>query len=113
MLKTKHFYRKEISKKKYLASAEIIVTYLRHDDISIQEVDLTDYEIYNEVEKIVKQYELDISDAFQLATLKAGFPSVLEGESKTILITGDKDLEKAARMEGFRTWNILDESEPK
>ncbi len=112
VLKTMHFYREEISNNEYLISTENLVAYLRNKSISIEDSDFTNYTIYNEVEKISKQYELDIADAFQLATLKIGFPSNLEGESKTILITADKDLSKAARNENIKAWYIIDEPAP-
>jgi len=73
---------------------------------------LTDYKIYNEVEKISNQYGLDIADAFQLVTLKIGFPSNFGGNSKTILITADKDLSEAARNENIKAWYIIDEPAP-
>ena len=112
VLKTKHFYRSEISNKKYLASTDILITHLRQKSISIQDVDLTDYAIYSEIEETSKKHGLDIADAFQLVTLKAGFPSAFDGESKTMLITGDKRLAGAARDENLRVWDLINEPIP-
>ncbi|MBU2591478.1 MAG: PIN domain-containing protein, partial [Nitrospinae bacterium] len=92
VLKRKHFFRKLISNKAYLANTDKLVAHLRSKKISIKDVDLADREIYSEIEEICKNYKLDIADAFQLVTLKAGFPSSFDGESKTMLITADKDL---------------------
>ena len=103
---------KSISNKKYLASTDILITHLRQKSISIQDVDLTDYAIYSEIEKTSKKHGLDIADAFQLVTLKAGFPSAFDGESKTMLITGDKRLAGAARDENLRVWDIINEPIP-
>lgn len=92
-------------------SIEILVTHLKQK-ISIQEVNLTDLKIYHQVEDAVKKHTLDFADAIQLITLKVGFPSVFEGESKTIFITADNNLAKAAENESLRVWNIMKEPSP-
>jgi predicted nucleic acid-binding protein len=115
VLKRKRFSKKnsdKISEEKYLASTEILVTYLRHNDISIHDVNLTDNKIYSEIEETAKKHSLDIADAFQLVTLKFGFPSVFGGESKTIFITADRTLADAARNENLRVWYIIEEPAP-
>ncbi len=111
ILKVEHFHRKNISKKKYLASVEVLVSYLKQK-ISIQEVNIADRQIYSKIEDTVKKHLLDFADAIQLVTLTTGFPSVFEGESKTIFITGDKKLAIAATNEKIRVWNIVKEPCP-
>jgi len=113
VLKVKHYYRKEITQEVYLAGSEELVAHLRNGSISIEEVDITQISTFNEVEKISKLHSLDLADAFQIVTLKKGFPSSLEGDSKTILITGDKKLAKAARKERLRAWDCIIESTPR
>jgi hypothetical protein len=44
--------------------------------------------------------------------MRAGFASAALGQSKPILITADKKLAKAARVEGLRVWDVLNEPEP-
>jgi len=61
---------------------------------------------------MVEKTTLDLSDAFQILSVKQGFYSVLDGDSKTILITGDKKLSKAAKKEGLRVWYFLGEPVP-
>ena len=68
--------------------------------------------VFFEAHKIAEQHRLDLSDAFQLLSMKAGFASVRYGQSKPILITADKKLAKAARAESLRVWDVLNESEP-
>jgi predicted nucleic acid-binding protein len=112
VLKVKHFYRKEISKEKYLSASEELVAYLRNESISVEEVNITEISIFNEVEKISKSFSIDLADAFQIITMKKGFPSSLEGDSRTILITGDSDLAKAAIKVGLRVWDCMNEENP-
>jgi hypothetical protein len=38
--------------------------------------------------RISERHDLDLSDAFQIVSLKEGFFSVLSGESQTVLVTG-------------------------
>lgn len=85
---------------------------MRNGTISFEEVDITQFSTFNEVEKISKSYSLDLADAFQIVTMKKGFPAILQGDSKTIFITGDKDLANAARSENLRVWNCMSEEEP-
>jgi len=111
VLKTKYLYRKELSEKKYLNSIEILVSYL-NQKISIQEVNISDLQIFSQVEDAVKKHTLDFADAIQLVTLRVGYPSVFEGESKTVFITGDKKLAEAAKTEKLRVWYIIKEPCP-
>jgi len=100
ILKVEHFYRKNISEKKYLASLEVLVSYLKQK-ISIQEVNITDPQIYSQIEDTIKKHSLDFADAIQLVTLTAGFPLVFEGESKTIFITGIKNWPRPLKVRKF------------
>jgi rRNA-processing protein FCF1 len=53
-----------------------------------------------------------LSDALQLLSVKHGRFCKLAKESKTILITSDKALAKAAKSEDLRVWNCEKKSEP-
>jgi hypothetical protein len=61
---------------------------------------------------MVGKYQLDLSDAFQILSVKIGFAAHLSGGSQTILVTADKKLAKAARAEGLRVWSVLEEPTP-
>ncbi|MCF6226287.1 MAG: type II toxin-antitoxin system VapC family toxin [Xanthomonadales bacterium] len=104
--------KEDFTKEQYLFASEGLVAYIRNGSISIEEVDITKLEVFNEVEKIVEKYSIDLADAFQIVALKNGFPSSLSGDSKTILITADGELAEAAKSEGLRVWNCLGESAP-
>jgi len=113
VLKRKYLSNKEgLTKEEYLAASDDMVSRIRNDNITIEEVDITQPAIFNEVEKIVEKYSIDLADAFQIVTLKRGFPSSLTEDSETILITADKGLARAAQSEGLRVWDCLRKPAP-
>jgi hypothetical protein len=68
--------------------------------------------VFFEAHRVGEKYGLDLSDAFQLLSMKAGFGAVAHGQSRPLLITADKNLAKAARTENLRVWDVLNEHEP-
>jgi predicted nucleic acid-binding protein len=68
--------------------------------------------VFFDVQKMIDKYQLDLSDAFQILSVKKGFGACLSGESQTILVTADEKLAKAAKAEGLRVWSILEEPAP-
>lgn len=111
VLKKRIFLEEKDSVEYYNLCYELIA-YLRHGNITIDDAELFGLSTYNEVEKTAKKYDLDISDAFQIVSLKKSIISKLGGESRGILITGDSQLAKAAREESLRAWDIMKEDEP-
>jgi predicted nucleic acid-binding protein len=112
VLKVKWLYRKEITKKQYLAASNDLMASFAYESIGIDEIEIKDREVFREVERLIQSYSLDISDAFQIYTLKKGFFSVLAGDSKPILVTGDSKLADATRQEGLRVWDCMTEPAP-
>lgn len=114
VLKVKYFRRKEIDQEAYFAASEILT---RGTDalgwLEIEEIKISDSNVFHEVEQLCKKHSLDFSDGLQIYTLKKGLFSVLPGDSTPILITADDALAEAAKCEGGRVWHILKESEPK
>ena len=60
----------------------------------------------------MERTDLDLSDAFQLLSVKFGYFSSLVGESSTVLVTSDKGLAKEARGIGIRVWSVMEEKAP-
>jgi len=89
-----------------------LIAYLRNKRIIIEEVDITQIDVFNEVERIVEKYSIDLADALQLVTLKRGISAKLTGDSKPILLTADAGLESSAKSEDLRVWNCLKKSAP-
>ena len=112
VLKVKWLYRKEITQEQYLAVMNDLMACFAYESIGIDDTEIKDREVFKEVEKLAERYSLDISDAFQIYTLKTGFFSVLRGDSEPILITADSKLAEATRKEGLRVWDCMAEPAP-
>ncbi len=101
-----------ISESVYLTALEDLVSMVRDETISIEEANIFNREIFDEVEQLCSKYRLDAIDTFQLVTILRGFPSIMDEESSTILITADKKLARAARQENLKAWYCMKESDP-
>jgi len=111
VLKAKHKH-KHISAEQYLAACEELIAELRNETLVIEDIGLMERRVFDEVEILCGKYGLDLSDAFQLLTLRSGQLSSLEGDSRPILVTADKKLATAARSEGLRAWDCMHEPAP-
>lgn len=69
-------------------------------------------EVADEAERLIKAHKIDFLDAFQLVTILHGPFQVLGPNSKSILITADEGLAKAARAENVRVWQCRTEPAP-
>lgn len=104
--------RSELTQSNYLAACDELMAYIRANQLQIEDVGIANSETFLEVEDLAKKHQLDVSDAYQLVTLRKGFFSQFDGDSKPILITADDALATAARKEGIRVWDCLRESAP-
>ena len=111
-LKTK-WKRGESTKLIYLNRCYDLLSYVRNKRISLDsDFDLADFEIFSQVEAIVEKYDIDISDALQVVTIKHGRFKGLAQESQTVFVSADNDLLKAAKLEGLRVWDLLHDDPP-
>jgi predicted nucleic acid-binding protein len=106
------YVRKDISHETYLRVCHRFMMDITNRNIAIEEISITTQPVHQCVEKYAESYGLDISDAFQLYTLKESFVKSFGGDSKTILITADEALAEAARKENLRVWDCLREDPP-
>ena len=111
VLKSK-FLRKLLLQEDYLAACEELTACIRNGEIKIEDIGISDRSVFDQVEDIAREYTLDISDAFQIVTLKIGIFSLLKIDYKPIMITADKALAKAAINEGLMVWDCLSEPSP-
>jgi predicted nucleic acid-binding protein len=113
VLKVKWLYRKEITRDEYLqASFHLLAWYGAASD-GINDLDFTSTATFSDTKRLVEKTSLDLSDAFQILSVKFGYFSRLIGDSKTVLVTGDKNLALAARAEGLCAWYFIEEPEPR
>jgi len=109
VLKAKCFYRKEIERETYFDACDHLMSLVSENDLSIDEISISDIKVFAEVERLCNKYSIDVSDSFQIYTLKHG---LLSFTGETILITADKDLAQAIRKEGLKAWDCMNEPEP-
>jgi predicted nucleic acid-binding protein len=110
-------YKKgEIGYQEYLQACEELLCMERDCSIEIYDVGISDRHAFDQAERMILAYEnsrkrrLDLSDAFQLVTLKMAFPT-LENSSK-LLITADCYLARVAEAEGLAVWNVMTDDPP-
>ncbi len=113
VLKSKWIHRKQLSKSQYLEASFRLVAWYRLNTKHVTDLELSDPVIFNKTRELAELYSLDISDAFQLLTVKKGDFSSFINDSKTLLITADKGLANAASKEGIKTWYCLNNEIPK
>ncbi len=94
---------------KYLQDfrVKIVGCNLRQDEVPILSPIVS-----TETERLIRRYNLDFVDCFQIVTLRHGKYRVLGPNSQSILITADRDLAKAARSEGAKVWECTSEPAP-
>jgi predicted nucleic acid-binding protein len=111
-LKVKWLYRKEITKDDYLILSFSMAAWFSHVSRQIRDLDFLSPIVFRDARSIVERYGLDLSDAFQILSVKECFFSALASDSRTVLVTADKQLANAARQEGILAWYIMEEPSP-
>lgn len=101
--------RQQLTQEEYLAACEDLIARLRDGTLEIEDIGISQRQVFDEVEQLAKKQSLDISDAYQLVTLNRGALSRLKTGVQPILITADGGLACAARSEGLRAWDCLRE----
>ena len=112
LLKVCHFYRKILDVEGYKRATLDLCAWYGVVSENIPELNFLSPEVFFAAQRTAEKHKIDLSDAFQIHTVKEGFFSKLSADSRTILVSADRDLVKAARAEGLLVWSILDESPP-
>ena len=105
------YLREKISQAQYLKYVKDLIREVGNT-FEIDELDILLPAVSSEFERLVTKHKLDFVDCFQVATLKHGKYRIFDGPSKSILITADRELARAARAEGARVWECSSETAP-
>ena len=102
----------DIGADEYFAAAQDLMIEVWGGKIELDDLGLFSPIILASVETKARQYNLDLSDALQLETIKNGRNAGLAGPSASVIITADEGLERAASSDGIRVWNCRTNEHP-
>ena len=97
-----------IDQETYLSACQELCALVEDENIQIEVSTLHTREFFDDAERITKAYNIDLSDSFQLVSLKKGMMARLAISTRPVLITEDKDLRKAAKAEGLEVLGLDD-----
>ena len=100
--------RGDITREIYLNAAFGVTVWFQAASRKVKDLDLTHPPTFARAREIVERYEIDLSDAFQILSVKEGYSSPLVNESQTLLVTADRRLAEVATSEGLKAWYCLE-----
>jgi predicted nucleic acid-binding protein len=112
VLKVKWLYRKEIDESTYRQSAFRLTAWYAMTLTSTRDINFYDPVVFHRVQSLAEKYAIDLSDAFQIESVKSGYFSHLADESRTLLVTADKRLSEVAKEEGIKVWYFITDHIP-
>ena len=112
LLKVCHFYRKVLDVEAYKRATLDLCAWYGAASKNTPVLNFLSPEVFIAAQRTAEKHKIDLSDAFQIHTVKEGSFSNLRADSRTVLVSADRDLVRAARAEGLLVWSILDESPP-
>ena len=103
---------KEDTRAQYIKYVQDFIRTVIGANLQIDEVSILSPDVRSEAERLIQTHKIDFLDCFQIVTILRGRFRHLGPESKSILITADHGLARAARAEGVRVWECTTESAP-
>lgn len=111
-LKSKWKHQGQLTLDQYLAAAFELTAWFGASSRSIKDLNFADPLVFASTKALAERFSLDLSDAFQVISVKHGYFSALARDSATVLVTADVALAVAARSEGLRVWSVTTEAAP-
>lgn len=96
-----------LSTEQYHKRCVSMVSWFRVGATRINDVDLMEPPVLFRVLALSDRHDLDVSDAFQIDSLKNGCFSRFGYHNASLLITADRALAAAAACENIKVWNVL------
>ena len=112
VLKGKWKHKGQLTIEKYLDAAFQLTAWYGASSSMVKDLDFTEPTTFTQAKEIAQRNQLDLSDAFQILSVKKGYFSALVNDSSTVLVTADRELARAAKVEGLRVWNLMMEPAP-
>lgn len=106
------FLRKQIAEIQYIKYVRDFIQNIIGENLRTDEVPILSPVVFSEAERLIKTYNIDFLDCFQIVTILHGQFHVLGPNAQSILITADRKLADAARTEGAKVWECTSEPAP-
>ena len=106
------FLRGRITEDQYIKYVKDFIDGVIGANLQIDEVPILTPLVFREAERLIQKHKIDFIDCFQIVTILHGQFRFLCSDSKSILITADQALAKAARAEGARVWEVTTDPAP-
>ena len=106
------FLRRRISRDDYIRYVDRFITITVGWKLEIDELPILSPKLLEESTNLIRKYNLDFVDCVQIVTILHGKYKIFCGDTKSVLITADRALAKAARAEGARVWECTSEPPP-
>lgn len=108
VLKGKWLYKKQLTKDEYLNAAYRLSVWFGASSQKIRDIEFVELMKFAKLKNLVESTSLDLSDCFQILSIKDGYFSPLIKNSATILVTADKQLSIVAMGEGLKVWYFME-----
>lgn len=96
-----------ITEETYLNACEELCTLVEDEQIQLDDkVEIHNRLAFKESENLTKKYKIDLSDSFQLVSIRIGMLAQLKTEIVPILISEDDEIYRAAIEEGLKVLKI-------
>jgi predicted nucleic acid-binding protein len=93
-----------LTQDEYMAACSKLFSWYGAMARRIPDLDFTSVEVFLSARRIAVSRSLDLSDAFQILSVKQGYFSASVGDYQTLFVTADGELASAAEAEGLRVW---------
>ena len=107
-LKTNWLHKGKLDRAQYLDAAFRLSAWYEATNSEITDLNFTDPALLKSARQIVESHGIDLSDAFQILSMKNGYFSRLINDSQTLLVTADKGLAIAAVKEGLKVCCVVE-----
>lgn len=112
VLKGKWKFKKQLTIAQYLDATFHLTAWYGASSDSITDLDFANPATFANTKALAERTGVDLSDAFQIMSVKHGYFSAMAYDSTTVFVTADGELATAAKAEGLRVWSVMLEEPP-
>jgi predicted nucleic acid-binding protein len=106
------FNHKKIGQDDYVRYCMDFAKKILGGNLHIDEVSIVSLPVFQDAERLITKHGIDFIDCLQLVTLLRGKFNIMIDQSRSLLVTADEALARAARAEGASVWQCRTEAFP-